>query len=65
MAVKRVCVRGVVYRLRMNCDADAGGFAVQCVELPGAIEQGETLGEAIANGKAAVESVLTFRANRK
>jgi len=35
-----------------------GGFAVQCVEIPGAISQGETREDALANIKEAIELVL-------
>ena len=35
-----------------------GGFTVQCVEIPGAISQGETREEALANIKEAIELVL-------
>ena len=61
---KSVTVRGRTYRLRVSRDVDEGGYAVQCVELPGAIEQGETVEETIANGKAAIASVLDFMAKR-
>ncbi|RPI37347.1 MAG: type II toxin-antitoxin system HicB family antitoxin [Methanoregulaceae archaeon] len=37
---------------------DEGGFTVQCVEIPGAISQGETREEALANIKEAIELVL-------
>jgi len=59
---EHVTVRSRPYRLRVSRDVDDGGYAVQCVELPGAIEQGETAEEAIANGTAAIESVLDFMA---
>ncbi len=35
-----------------------GGYSVQCVELPGAISQGETRAEALKNIKEAIELVL-------
>jgi predicted RNase H-like HicB family nuclease len=35
-----------------------GGFFVQCVELPGAISQGDSKEEALANIKEAIELVL-------
>jgi len=35
-----------------------GGYAVQCVELPGAISQGQTRKEALANIKEAIEGYL-------
>lgn len=37
---------------------EEGGFTVQCVEIPGAISQGETRIEALANIKEAIELVL-------
>lgn len=37
---------------------DEGGFTVQCVEIPGAISQGETREEALANIREAIELVL-------
>ena len=37
---------------------EEGGFAVRCVEIPGAISQGETREEALANIKEAIELVL-------
>lgn len=62
--VEPVTVRNQGYRLRVTHDAGEGGYVVQCVELPGAIEQGETADEAIDNGKAAIESVVVFLAKR-
>ena len=35
-----------------------GGFTVQCVEIPGAISEGETRQEALDNIKEAIELVL-------
>ena len=37
---------------------DEGGFTVQCLELPGAISQGETKEEALENIKAEIGLVL-------
>jgi predicted RNase H-like HicB family nuclease len=37
---------------------EGGGFTVQCVEIPGAISQGENKDEALANIKEAIELVL-------
>ncbi len=37
---------------------DEGGFTVRCLELPGAISQGETKEEALANIKEAIELVV-------
>lgn len=62
--VEEVTVRGTRYRLRVTHDVDDGGYVAQCLELPGAIEQGETAAEAVANGKAAIQSVRAFMAKR-
>lgn len=35
-----------------------GGYSVQCIELPGAISQGENRKEALANIKDAIEGYL-------
>ena len=35
-----------------------GGYSAQCIELPGAISQGETRKEAIANIREAIEGYL-------
>jgi predicted RNase H-like HicB family nuclease len=37
---------------------EEGGFTVRCFELPGAISQGETKEEALANIKEAIELVI-------
>jgi predicted RNase H-like HicB family nuclease len=37
---------------------EEGGFSVQCVELPGAISQGETKEEALTNIREAIEGYL-------
>lgn len=37
---------------------EEGGFTVQCVELPGAISQGETKEEALINIKEVIELIL-------
>jgi predicted RNase H-like HicB family nuclease len=42
-------------------DPDEGGFTVQCVEIPGAISQGETLEEAKANIVDAIQTILDHR----
>ena len=37
---------------------EEGGYSAQCLELPGAISQGETKEEALRNIKEAIEAVL-------
>ena len=37
---------------------EEGGYSVQCVELPGAISQGETKKEALQNIKEAIQGYL-------
>jgi predicted RNase H-like HicB family nuclease len=39
-------------------DEPEGGYSAQCVELPGAISQGESRKEALANIKEAIEGYL-------
>lgn len=53
-----VKVRGQTYQLRVTRDTESGGYVVQCVDLPGAIEQGETPEEAVDAGRQAVEALL-------
>jgi predicted RNase H-like HicB family nuclease/DNA-binding transcriptional MerR regulator len=58
-------VRGSRYTLVVTHDPDEQAYSVQCRELPGAIEQGDTPEEAIKNGSAAIESVLDFLSKRR
>ena len=53
------------YHLVVWPDASTATFTVQCRELPGAIEQGGTVQEAILNGMEAVKSVLAYMARRQ
>ncbi|NOR48517.1 MAG: type II toxin-antitoxin system HicB family antitoxin [Methanosarcinaceae archaeon] len=39
-------------------EKEEGGYSVQCLELPGAISQGETKEDALANIKEAIGLVL-------
>lgn len=39
-------------------EKEEGGYSAQCLELPGAISQGETKEEAVRNVKEAIELVL-------
>lgn len=41
-----------------------GGFTAQCVEIPGAISEGETRAEALANVRDAIQSILQERRAR-
>ncbi len=61
------CVRlsGKDYHLVIIRDPDSGTYTSQCKELPGAIEQGDTAGEAIENGKEAIRSALAFMKKRR
>lgn len=42
-------------------DAEEGGYVVQCVEIPGAISEGETIAEAMANIQSAIADILAVR----
>jgi DNA-binding transcriptional MerR regulator len=63
--VQKVQVSGRTYHLEVNRDPEADGFTVQCRELPGAIEQGRTAQEAIANGQEAIEAVLDYLSKQR
>jgi predicted RNase H-like HicB family nuclease len=39
-------------------EEEEGGYSVQCVELPGAISQGETRKEALENIREAIQGYL-------
>lgn len=39
-------------------EEEEGGYSIQCPELPGAISQGETKEDALANIKEAIKLVL-------
>jgi len=45
-------------------EEEDGWFVVQCVELPGAISQGRTREEALANIKEAIELLLEHRTSK-
>lgn len=45
-------------------EEEDGWYVVQCVELPGAISQGRTREEALANIKEAIELLLEHRASK-
>ena len=38
-----------------------GGYTVQCIELPGAVSQGETKKEALENIQEAIQLILEVR----
>lgn len=51
------------YHVVLKEDED-GCYAVQCVELPGAISQGQTKEEALANIKEAIKLLLEHLASK-
>ena len=53
----RAKVKGHRFTVILERDED-GGYSVQCVELPGAISQGETKEEALRNIREAIELYL-------
>jgi DNA-binding transcriptional MerR regulator len=59
-----VTVHGKKFHLDIVEDPESREFSVQCIELPGAIEQGRSIAEAVSNGQLAIESVLDFQAQR-
>lgn len=56
------------FTIRYQSEEEEGGFSGQCLELPGAISQGETIEELIENMKDAIRLILqsiTEDANQK
>ena len=56
------------FTIRYQSEEEEGGFSSQCLELPGAISQGETIEELIENMKDAINLILqsiTEEANQK
>ena len=50
-------VRGIKFTVILRKE-DVGGYSVRCVELPGAISEGDTKKEALRNIKEAIELYL-------
>jgi len=50
-------VRGIKFTVILRKE-DVGGYSVRCVELPGAISEGDTRNEALKNIKEAIELYL-------
>ena len=50
-------IKGRKFTVVLREEAE-GGYSVQCVELPGAISQGDTRKKALANIKEAIEGYL-------
>ncbi len=50
-------VRGIKFTVILR-EEDVGGYSVRCVELPGAISEGDTKKEALKNIKEAIELYL-------
>jgi len=50
-------VRGIKFTVILRKE-DVGGYSVRCVELPGAISEGDTKKEALKNIKEAIELYL-------
>ncbi len=53
----RIYFRTMKYTIILEKEEE-GGYSAQCLELPGAISQGETKEEALRNIKEAIELVL-------
>lgn len=49
------------FRVVIEKDEESGGWVAQCVEIPGAISQGETLEEVTENIADAISELLTHR----
>jgi predicted RNase H-like HicB family nuclease len=47
-----------LYNFTIKIEYEDGWYSVQCAELPGAVSQGKTLDEAMANIKEAIEGYI-------
>lgn len=52
------------FTVLLEPDREAGGFVVKVPALPGCVTQGETVDEALANAREAIELVLKDMAER-
>ena len=52
------------FKVLLEPDREAGGFVVNVPALPGCATQGETVDEALANAREAIELVLEDMAER-
>ena len=52
------------FKVLLETDREAGGFVVNVPALPGCATQGETVDEALANAREAIELVLEDMAER-
>ena len=52
--MSRTKVHGIKFTVILRKE-DVGGYSVRCVELPGAISEGDTRKEALRNIKEAIE----------
>jgi predicted RNase H-like HicB family nuclease len=48
-------------RIVLRPDETDGGFVVECLDIPGCMSQGETVGEAMSNIGEAIELCLEVR----
>lgn len=56
---------GISMRFRVTLEpAEEGGFVAQCVEIPGAVSEGETQQEALENVASAIHDILEVRRQR-
>lgn len=55
--MSKVKVRGIKFTVILRKE-DVSGYSVRCVELPGAISEGDTKKEALKNIKEAIELYL-------
>ena len=49
------------FKVLLEPDEEAGGFVVVCPSLPGCYSEGDTIEEALANIKEAIEGILEVR----
>ena len=57
-----VTVDGKEYTVAIKKDYDSGWYCGQCVDLPGALSQGRTIGKLLENMEEAIALVLEYEA---
>ena len=61
----KIRVRGRIVSLKVAVDPQDGGYVVTSPTLRGLVTQGETIEEAVANGREAAEALLTESTRRR
>ena len=61
MKIDKALIHSYPFMIRPLNDSDGGGFAIEYLDLPGCISDGETPEETIKNGRDAIKAYLLSR----